>query len=86
MIFPEIDSFVVQLRSHYRARGMPDADEAADYYAAAVEGMYRASIGNPPGAEHFERVLALHRRADLAFEEKRVLLSEAFKNSTPVKY
>jgi len=49
-VFPEIDSFVDELRAHFHAVGLPNADEAAADYRNAIAGMYRATIGNPPGS------------------------------------
>jgi hypothetical protein len=85
MMFPDpaIDSFVAELRAHYRAVGVADADIAADYYAAALEGMWRATSNNLPDAERFERVLEIHRRTDLTFDEKREQLSAAFTSRRP---
>jgi hypothetical protein len=85
-MFPEIEKFTAELRAHYRAVGLCDAHQQADNYAKSIEGMYRATIGNPPGAEHFEHVLAIHRRGDLSFEEKRRQLSAAFKNTDSVQH
>lgn len=83
---PEVDAFVRQLRAHYRACGLADADEQADDYAARIAGMYRATIGYPPSAEHFARVLEVHRREDLSFEEKREQLAVLFANTGAARH
>lgn len=85
-MFPEVEKFTAELRAHYRAVGLPDADERAAAYAASIEGMHRATVGNPPGAEHFARVLEVHRRTDLSFQEKREQLSALFANTCQVQH
>lgn len=69
-VFPEIDEFVENLRSHYHAIGRPDADEASDKYSAAVEGLYRASLNTPATMAHWDLMLRLYRE-QVSFAEKR---------------
>jgi hypothetical protein len=77
-VLPELDKVVEELRAHYHACGLLNADDLADNYARAVNGMFLKSIA--PGAlpaivEHFERLRQIHR-LDIPFEERRALVTE----------
>jgi hypothetical protein len=74
-----IFNFVEQLRAHYHAVGLVDADKRANDYAAAIAGMYRLRGESAETTAHFENLLELHR-ADLPFLEKRARISEALKS------
>jgi hypothetical protein len=73
---PEIETFVAQLRDHYHAVGLADADVQADRYAASIAGMYQLRGESPEATAHFASLLELHR-ADLPFLEKRARISES---------
>jgi hypothetical protein len=74
-----IYNFVEQLRAHYHAVGLVDADNRANDYAAAIAGMSRLRGESAEATAHFASLLELHR-ADLPFLEKRARISEALKS------